>query len=203
MNVDWPGFILASIAVVLAPGPGSVFVAKTAATSRLHAGLLAMLGIMVGDTCLIVLSLLGASALFRAHPSLFHIVRFVGATYLFFLGVQMIFSKSEKRLGFAHSRGMHFRRAVAVTLFNPKAIFFFMAFFPVFIKSAADGLIVAYATMTVVFMAVSAAYLLLLAYASAKCAVAFQHNSAFQSVARRLCGCVFIGFGIKVAMASR
>ena len=73
-NVDWIGFVVASVAVVLAPGPGSLFVAKTAGTGGLRAGRTAMLGIMLGDTCLIVLSLLGVSALFSAHPALFHAV---------------------------------------------------------------------------------------------------------------------------------
>jgi leucine efflux protein len=203
INVDWIGFILASIAVVLAPGPGSVFVARTAATARVRAGLFAIMGIMVGDTCLIVFSLLGVSALFHALPSLFHIIRFVGASYLVYLGLQVFPPNSVKLSAFAQSHDMYFRRAVTITLFNPKAIFFFMAFFPVFIKSAEHGLTVPYATMTVVFMVISATYLLFLVHASAKLAVVFQNNRTFQLVARKFCGCVFIGFGLKVAMVSR
>ena len=97
MNVDWIGFVLASVAVVLAPGPGSVFVAKTAATTRHRAGIKAMLGIMVGDTCLIVLSLLGVSAIFHAHPSLFHTIRLAGAAYLLVLGLQAVFTKPGEK----------------------------------------------------------------------------------------------------------
>ena len=70
-NIDWIGFVIASVAVVLAPGPGSLFVAKTAGANGARAGHAAMLGIVLGDTCLIVLSFLGLSALFSAHPILF------------------------------------------------------------------------------------------------------------------------------------
>src|SRR4030042_1469212 len=143
ISVDWIGFGVASVAVVLAPGPGSLFVAKTATTAHVRDGLLAMLG------------------------------------------------------------SLPFRRAVAITLLNPKAVFFFMAFFPVFIKSAQDGLVVPYATMTLVFMSISATYLSFLIHASSKLALAFQQNRTLPWVARNVCGCVFIGFGLKVAMVSR
>ncbi len=202
-NVDWIGFSLASTAVVLAPGPGSMFVAKIAAAARVRAGLSAMLGIMVGDTCLIVLSLVGVSALFRAHPFLFHVIRFVGAGYLIFLGLQSIFGKPEKSSDEGHGHGLPFKQAVAVTLLNPKAILFFMAFFPVFIRSADDGLIAPYAAMTVVFMTISATYLSLLIRASSTLAAAFRQNRALQSAARKLCGSIFIGFGLKVAVITR
>jgi len=76
---------MASIAVVLAPGPGSVFVAKAAGAKGKRAGQMAMLGIMLGDACLIMVSLLGVSALFRAHPLLFHVIRLAGAGYLIVL----------------------------------------------------------------------------------------------------------------------
>ena len=203
LSVDWIGFSLASIVVVLAPGPGSMFVAKTAATSRIQGGLMAMLGIMVGDACLILLSLLGVSALFLAHPSLFHVIRLAGAGYLIFLGLQSIFTRLKKSSNTAESHDLPFRQAVSITLLNPKAVFFFMAFFPVFIKSAENGLVAAYAIMTLVFMVISATYLSFLVHVSSKLALAFQQNRRLQSVTRKLCGCVFIGFGLKVAMVSK
>jgi leucine efflux protein len=203
ISVDWIGFSLASVAVVLAPGPGSVFVAKTAATSRIQGGLMAMLGIMVGDTCLILLSLVGVSALFLAHPSLFHVIRLAGASYLIFLGLQSIFARPKRGKDAAQAHCLPFRQAVSITLLNPKAVFFFMAFFPVFIRSAENGLVATYAVMTLVFMTISATYLSFLIHASSKLALAFQQNRRLQSVARKLCGCVFIGFGLKVAMVSR
>ncbi len=85
-SIDWPGFLLASTAVVLAPGPGSVFVAKSAAVDGRRAGVVAMFGIMVGDWCLILLSLAGVAAFLAAWPALFHILRLLGALYLVLLG---------------------------------------------------------------------------------------------------------------------
>jgi leucine efflux protein len=203
VSVDWIGFSLASVAVVLAPGPGSVFVAKTAASFCVREGFMALLGIMVGDACLILLSLLGLSALFLAHPSLFYIIRLAGAGYLVFLGIQLIFARSKSKEDVMPAHGSSFRQAVSITLLNPKAVFFFMAFFPVFIRSAENGLVAAYAAMTLIFMIISAAYLFSLIHASSKLALAFQQNRQLQLVARKLCGCIFIGFGLKVALVSR
>jgi len=203
ISIDWLGFSLASVAVVLAPGPGSLFVAKTAASHHVRAGRMAMLGIMVGDACLILLSLLGVSALFHAHPSLFHAIRFAGGGYLIFLGLQAIFAKSKEESDYTQNRSHSFRRAISITLLNPKAVFFFMAFFPVFIRSPENGLFVAYAVMTLVFMTTSATYLFFLIHGSSRVALAFQQNRTLKSVAQKLCGCVFIGFGLKVAMVSR
>ncbi len=203
ISVDWIGFSLASLAVVLAPGPGSVFVAKTAATAHVRAGFMAMLGIMVGDLCLIFLSLFGVSALFRAYPALFQIIRLAGAGYLIFLGLQSIISRPPKESERMQSNRLPFRRAVSITLLNPKAVFFFLTFFPIFIKSTENSLVIAYAAMTLVFMSISAAYLSLLIHTSSKLALAFQQNRMLQSVARWFCGCIFIGFGLKVAMVSK
>ncbi|NOZ83766.1 MAG: LysE family transporter [Epsilonproteobacteria bacterium] len=203
INVDWIGFTVASTAVVLAPGPGSVFVAKTAGSVGAKAGHKAMFGIMLGDTCLITLSLLGISALFTTHPSLFHAVRLVGAGYLILLGLQSIFAVKKDKSASFHNSVLSLRRAFIITLFNPKAVFFFMAFFPIFIQSTQGGLLVPYIGMTSVFMVISFTYLYILSYISSKVGSAFQENRTIQSITRKMCGCLFIGFGIKAAAASR
>ena len=203
MSVDWVGFAAASVAVVLAPGPGSVFVAKAAGVAGPRAGHTAMLGIVLGDSCLIVLSLLGVSALFSAHPALFHTVRLVGAGYLIFLGLQCLLTKpKETSAPLRHSVSL-VPRALAITLLNPKAVFFFMAFFPVFIRSTEGGLIVPYAAMTLLFMAVSIGYLCVVSHVASGVGSAFRKNRTIQAVSRKVCGWVFIGFGVKVAIASR
>ncbi len=202
-NIDWIGFIPASVAVVLAPGPGSIFVAKSAASAGVSAGRSAMLGIMVGDTLLILLSLLGVSALFAAYPSLFHTIRLAGACYLVFLGLESFFAALKNKVEDSQKSVLSFKKAVTITLFNPKAVLFFMAFFPVFIRSGEQGLLYSYAAMTVVFMVISASYLFFLSHVSSKVGAAFHENSLLQSTARKVCGCLFIAFGIKVALSLR
>ncbi len=203
INIDWISFVIASIAVVLSPGPGSLFVARTAGTSGLKAAQRAMLGIMVGDTCLIILSVLGVSALFRAHPSLFHALRLAGAGYLLFLGLRLVLGKSRTESFRMQDCDHSFRQAISITLLNPKAVFFFMAFFPLFIGSSQNDSFFTYASMTLTFQFISAAYLSLLIRASSWTASALRNSGAARFVLEKLCGCIFIGFGLKVAITRR
>jgi threonine/homoserine/homoserine lactone efflux protein len=203
ISIDWIGFVIASIAIVLAPGPGSLFVARTAGGSGLRAGHKAMVGIMVGDTCLILLSVLGVSAIFSAYPSVFHVFRLAGAVYLAFLGVKLVFGKSKAESVLVPNRDRSFLQAVSITLLNPKAIFFFMAFFPLFLRSPEHSRFLAYTAMAVVFQLISMTYLSILIRTSSWAASALRKNSLTRIVLEKLCGCVFIGFGMKVALMKR
>ena len=91
-----------------------MFIARTAVIANLRASRLALLGIMIGDTCCILLSLLGVSALLSAYPSLFHAIRLTGAGYLIFLGVQSLFAGSKKQAQRSRDSILTFRRAVVI-----------------------------------------------------------------------------------------
>lgn len=156
---------------------------------------------MVGDSCLIFLSVMGMSALFNAYPSLFHAIRLAGACYLIIVGAQTLLTKSKQQTDNTHNTTLSFRRAVTITLLNPKAVFFFMAFFPLFIRSTEQGVFYSYATMTIVFMIMSASYLLFLSQVSSKISRTFKENHMLQALSRKACGCLFVAFGIKVAIS--
>ncbi len=202
-NIDWIGFVVASAAVALAPGPGSLFVARTAGASGFRAGYGAMAGIMVGDTCLIALSVLGVSALFRAYPSVFHFFRLAGAGCLVFLGLRLVFRKAKVESTRVLDRNHSFIQAVSITLLNPKPVLFFMTFFPLFVRSPLHGSIVEYAAMAIVFQFISATYLSILVRASSWAASVLRKSSVAKVVVEKLCGCAFIGFGLKAAFTNR
>jgi len=199
-NIDWIGFVVASIAVVLAPGPGSLFVAKTAATSGVREAHRTMLGIIVGDTCLIVLSVLGVSTIFHAYPSLFHVFKLAGACYLLFLGLRLLTEKTRIEPVQRQDHDHLFTQAISITLLNPKAVIFFMAFFPLFVKSPENAPFLTYSTMTLIFQLISATYLSLLIRASSWTALSLRKSRVVRLWLNRLCGFAFIGFGVKVAI---
>jgi leucine efflux protein len=202
-GIDWYGFIVAAVAVVLAPGPGSLFVARNAALSGVGAGIRAMLGIMLGDTCLIALSFFGISALFVAHPALFHVVRLLGACYLIYLGIISLIRSQGEGAERQERSSVPFRKAFTITLLNPKAVLFFTAFFPLFIENPVGGLFIKYACLALIFMVLSATYLMILTNVTVKVGVQFRRNKLMQSIARKACGCLFIAFGVKVAVTAR
>jgi len=201
-DINWIEFVIASTGIILLPGPSSMFIARTAVTASIQASRLALLGIMIGDTCCILLSLLGVSALLITYPSLLHTIRLIGAGYLIFLGVQSFFAGSEKQAQRSRNSILTFRRAIVIPLLNPKSVFFFMVFFPFFLKSSDRGVVIPYAAMTLTYMTISALYLLILGYFTSKVGLAFQGNRTLKLIFRKLYGCIFIGFGLKVAIAS-
>jgi leucine efflux protein len=192
IGIEWIGFVIASVAIVLAPGPGSLFVARTAAASGLRAGHKAMVGIMFGDTCLIILSVLGVSAIFRAYPSVFHVFRLAGVAYLAFLGLKLVFRKSKTESVHISNRDRSFLQAVSITLLNPKAVFFFMAFFPLFLRSSDHSRLLAYAAMAVAFQFISMTYLGILIRASSWTAAVLRKKQSGQGrVGESLRVCVY------------
>jgi len=78
-----------------------------------------------------------------------------------------------------------------------------MVFFPFFLKSSDGGVLISYVAMTMTYMAISASYLLILGYVSSKVGLAFQGNRTLKLIFRKLYGCIFIGFGLKVAISSK
>jgi leucine efflux protein len=202
-GIDWYGFIVAAVAVVLAPGPGSLFVARSAVLSGVGAGTRAMLGIMLGDTCLILLSCFGVSALFAAHPALFHVIRLLGACYLIYLGILALIRPSREEAETPARSIVPFRKAFTITLLNPKAVLFFTAFFPLFIRNPAWGLFSEYALLTLAFMVLSATYLTILTTVTVRVGTQVKRNRLMQSIARKTCGSLFIAFGVKVAVTAR
>jgi leucine efflux protein len=102
---DLWAFVLGTVAIVLLPGPNSLFVLSTAARHGVRTGYRAAAGVFVGDSVLMLAATFGAASLLRTHPTLFLAVKYAGAAYLTWIGVSMAIS-AVRRLR---------RRAVAAT----------------------------------------------------------------------------------------
>lgn len=132
---DFQAFVIAVIVFLLVPGPGNLALITSTSLAGLSGGLAATLGVIVGDQCLIALAMAGMAAVLLAYPAAFHALQWLGAAYLIWLGASMLFARSAARPIIAIRPGRYFRQAWLITVFNPKAIVFYMAFFPIFIQS--------------------------------------------------------------------
>ncbi|MGZ5240565.1 MAG: LysE family translocator [Caldimonas sp.] len=133
------GFLVASLVLAATPGPGVVYiVARTLAQGRL-AGLASVAGVAAGNLGNAVGASIGLAALFAVSSLAFTVVKFAGAAYLVFLGVQAL---RRPAVGALPSRfdaprlGRIFRDGFLVALLNPKTALFFAAFLPQFIDRA-------------------------------------------------------------------
>lgn len=138
-------YLLGAIFIILVPGPNTFFVLKTGAAHGIRMGYPAAFGVFVGDAVLMFLSYAGVATLIKTTPVLFNLVRYLGAMYLFYLGVKMLWSVIRQQGG-QHAHGAEqgskiLRRALTLSLTNPKAILFYVSFFVQFIdvKSATPG----------------------------------------------------------------
>ena len=82
-------YVFGTIAIVLLPGPNSIFVLSTAARHGVRPGYRAAAGVFLGDWLLMRAAALGVASLLRAYPAVFMIIKYAGAGYLAYIGVTM------------------------------------------------------------------------------------------------------------------
>lgn len=192
---------LAMVVVALIPGPGVFAVVARSMASGFSQGLVTVMGIVCGDYIFIILSLYGLSAVAQSMGELFLIVKYLGAAYLCWLGLKLLFQKPaavEINSINNSSSISNFLAGLLTTLGNPKAILFYVSFFPAFFNvsdvSAVDvGIIML--TATISFGGVMAAY----AYAASRASYLFKSTKA-NRVLNVTAGSVMLGSGTYLAI---
>jgi threonine/homoserine/homoserine lactone efflux protein len=134
MNADlFLAFLLITFVLVITPGPIVTLVIATGAAQGVKAGLATVGGTVVGNTLLIAGIALGLTWVLKSSFLLFEIIRWIGAAYLIWLGIQVWRRASASREAALPQQRVHFRRGFLVALSNPKTAAFFAAFLPQFI----------------------------------------------------------------------
>lgn len=224
---DLWAYVIGCIAIVLLPGPNSLFVMSTAALADRRRAWSAVLGVLVADTIFIVGSALGLVALLRAMPWLFDALRWIGAAYLGWLGLVLIASAWRRwRTGqepsqaatrgaaqarpaadvsaggepAAHGTGRTFHKALAIGLLNPKAMMFYVAFFPLFVDPA-TGNWLTFVAMGTILQSCSVVYLVALVLGGGALAAAARRSRLLAAFGRGATGALFIAFGARLAAA--
>lgn len=88
--VNFWTYLLGATLIVLVPGPETMFVIKTSITSGIKRGFAAIFSILLSDVILVLLAWCGLAAVISSTPALFNAIKYAGAAYLFYLGVQTI-----------------------------------------------------------------------------------------------------------------
>jgi threonine/homoserine/homoserine lactone efflux protein len=191
-------FVVAAVALILAPGPDSVFVLSRGVRTRI-AGVYAALGVSVGVLLHTTAATLGLSVLLRTVPTAYVAVKYVGAAYLLYLAAETLRGDDfDPDLDSAPTHS--FRRGVAVNVLNPKVALFFLAFLPQFTGDGAGArarMIVLGATYAVL----TACYLVGLALVSDRARRAFD-GPRLQRGLRWTAGSVLAAFGAALALGT-
>ncbi len=83
-------FVAGTVAIVLLPGPNSLYVLTVATRAGLRMGYAGALGIVTGDLVLMLLTIFGAASVLNAYPHVFHAIKWAGAAYLGWLGLKLL-----------------------------------------------------------------------------------------------------------------
>ncbi|MFA5921953.1 MAG: LysE family translocator [Methylococcaceae bacterium] len=201
---NYVSFIAAILVFQLIPGPGTLAILNATARNGIGAGLGAVMGTLLGDLTYMVGAVFGLAAVMHAHSLAFEALQWFGATYLCWLGIQLLRSPISRDGGApkpTKSRWLYFRQAFMVSLTNPKVILFFMAFFPLFLRADASsvtlGALMAHVT---IISFLYQAGLVLIGNALAR---KLSSLPSACKVATRLAGMALIGFGVKLAINNR
>jgi leucine efflux protein len=212
--------VIGAFGIILLPGPNSLYVLSVATARGVRAGFQGAYGVFVGDTVLLLCTALGAASLLRTYPTAFMLVKYSGAAYLCWIGLNLLRvavagllaptdPQTEKTAAVAASNSENvahlqnpFRRALVISLLNPKAILFLLSFFVQFIDPAYAEPEVPFLILSAILMSFSALYLTVLIFAGARLAHAFTQRRRLSGALSSLVGGLFVWFGSKLATAS-
>lgn len=201
----WPlfsAFLLASLVLAITPGPGVLYIVTRSLVQGRRFGLVSVAGVALGNLGNAFAAAVGLAALFAVSSLAFSVVKYAGALYLIYLGVQMFCSppvESPPAVHTAKSLGRVFREGFLVALLNPKTTIFFAAFLPQFLSPDGSPML---QSMLLGFLFVAIAAVTDSAYALAAGSVApALRGSGIRRIGRRLGGSVFIGLGVLTAIS--
>ncbi|HYW55547.1 MAG TPA: LysE family transporter [Polaromonas sp.] len=198
---DYGAFVVAIIVFLLIPGPGNLALITSTSKGGISGGMGATFGVIAGDQVLLWAAVAGVSAVMVAYPTAFHIVQWAGAVYLAWLGIKMLMAKPGDAPILEIKPKHYFRQALLITLLNPKAIVFYMAFFPLFVDPAQHQGLKTFAVMAVTIAGLTFLYGLTSVLITHFLAERIRANPKVSSWLNKAAGVFLIGFGIKLAVS--
>lgn len=199
-------YLAGAIFLVLIPGPNTLFVLKNSMSHGIRGGYLAALGVFLGDGALMFLAYAGVATLIQTTPVLFSVVRYLGAAYLLWLGLRILyttfFQSAERQNNLVPSlnKGRSiFKRSLILSLTNPKAILFYVSFFVQFIDVNIANTSSAFFILAIVLEMVSMSYLSFLIFGGHYLTKIISGKKQLAKVGNSMIGLLFLGFAARLA----
>lgn len=221
---DLGTYMLGAFVIILIPGPNSMYTLSVAARRGISAGYRAAGGVFIGDITLMVLSAAGVASLLRTNDVVYSAVKVAAGCYLAWLGVGMLRSAwaawrvhrvasvsraveaVEDGGGPAPTEGGRgerpFRRALLISLLNPKAILFFFSFFIQFVDPGYPHPALSFLLLGAIAIVFSCLYLSTLIFAGTYLAGQFRRRRRLSAGLSSALGALFMGFAAKLALSS-
>jgi RhtB (resistance to homoserine/threonine) family protein len=208
-------FIVAVFLLNVTPGPDTAYIVGRSVAQGRGAGLMSALGISAGCCVHSLACAFGLTALLAASTTAFTIIKFVGAIYLMYLGVRLIFAKQAtndantatageaRAAGAPKSLRQLFLQGFWTNVLNPKVVLFFVSFFPQFVTTGSEHKTFAFLALGAVFVLMSMIWNSFVAWIAGSVTQRFSGKPSMKKWLDRGVGSAFVGLGIKLATASR
>jgi threonine/homoserine/homoserine lactone efflux protein len=196
-------FVLASVALLLTPGPAVLYIVTRSITQGRVAGIVSMLGIQAATLVHVTAAVLGLSALLMSSALAFAVVKYVGAAYLIWLGLRAIFSRERAQAATVAPRSLArlFVDGIVVNLLNPKTALFFLAFLPQFVEPSKGSIGLQLLALGLIFTALAILSDGLFAILAGTAGAWIRRSRGFLQLERYITGSIFIGLGLTAALS--
>ncbi|MES2480624.1 MAG: LysE family translocator [Pseudomonadota bacterium] len=197
---DYGAFVATVLLFLAIPGPGNLALISSTGKGGMRGGLAATLGIIAGDQVLMWAAVAGVAALLLASPAVFQALQWAGAAYLAWLGLKMLLAKPGDAPVLNIQPRHYFRQAGLITLMNPKAIVFYMAFFPLFVDPARHQGLLTFGAMAITIAVLTLAYGLIMVLLTHFLAERLRATPWVRRALEKFAGLCLVGFGVKLAL---
>ncbi len=195
-------FILSAVALNLVPGADTMYILGSSMSNGRNAGILSALGISSGCIVHTLMAALGLSVLLSQSALAFNLVKYIGAAYLVYLGVQSFRSKSsfmvEKDKTARNSNKKIFLQAVMTNVLNPKVALFFLAFLPQFIDPANTYGAVPFLLLGLTFVFTGTIWGIILALCTSYFAGKLNRKLKTSGLLNKIAGVIYMGLGLNL-----
>ena len=198
---DYGAFVAAMIVFLLIPGPGNLALITSTSKGGVAGGMGATMGVIAGDQVLMWMAVAGVAALLATYPAAFAAVQWLGAAYLAWLGGKMLLARPGSAPVLNIKPRHYFRQAFAITLLNPKAIVFYMAFFPLFIDPARHQGLLTFGVMAATIAVLAFLYGLTVVLLTHFLAERLRASPVIGRVLEKIAGAFLVGFGVRLALS--
>jgi threonine/homoserine/homoserine lactone efflux protein len=197
---DYGAFVVAIIVFLAIPGPGNLALLTATGKGGVRAGMAATFGVILGDQVLLWLAVAGLSAVLVNYPGLYSSVKWAGAAYLIGLGYSLFNAKPGEAPVLEMKSDRYFRQGLLITVLNPKAIVFYLAFFPLFVDPKIHLGLITFGFMALTIAALTFVYGLVVVLLAHHLAARVRANPLAAAMLNKIAGALLIGFGLKLAL---
>jgi threonine/homoserine/homoserine lactone efflux protein len=202
---DLGTFVAAGVLLNLSPGPDTLYIIARTVSQGHMAGVMSVLGISSGCVVHMLLAAFGLSAILAVSATAFTVVKYVGAVYLIYLGIQALWQNpklvNEAVAGQSSTNLAIYRQGFLTNLLNPKVAIFFLAFLPQFVVTDSTLGPLPFLFLGLIFLLTGTLWCFVIVILASYATRTIRSNQRVVGLLEKLRGLVFIALGLNLLRA--